>query len=119
MKDALRKATYLWFEAEFSSIHRSTSTSIIALPENALASTLRLQVASCEDDDYVHAKRNDNDVPQNNRCRKTQKASHSFFSLQLKTKDDRTVVLSRLLQMIELSTNQKTNKTLQRSKKVG
>ena len=83
MKDALRKATYLWFEAEFSSIHRSTSTSIIALPENALAaSTLRLQVASCEDDDYVHAKRNDNDVPQNNRCRKTQKASHNVVSQQ-------------------------------------
>ena len=92
VKDALRKATYLWFEAEFSSIHRSTSTSITASSEDALASTLRLQVASCEDDDYVHAKRNDKDVPQSSRRRKTRKASPSFVSLQLSTKDDRTVV---------------------------
>ena len=94
MKDALRRATYPWFEAEFSSIHRSTSTSTIASPEDALASTLRLQVAPCEDDDYVHAKRNDNDVPQNSRRPKTRKASHSFVSLQKVTNDDRTVVLS-------------------------
>ena len=67
MTDALRKATYLWFEAEFSSIHRSTWTSITASSEDALASTLHLQVVSCEDDDHVHAKRNDKDVPQNNR----------------------------------------------------
>ena len=90
MKDALRKATYLWFEAEFSSIHRSTSTSITASSEDALASTLRLQVASCEDDDYVHAKRNDKDVSQNSRRPKTRKASHSFVSLQKVTNDDRT-----------------------------
>ena len=82
MKDVLRKATYLWFEAEFSSIHRSTSTLITASSEDALASTLRLQVAPCEDDDYVHAKRNDKDVPQSSRRRKTRKASHSFVSLQ-------------------------------------
>ena len=92
MKDELRKATYLWFEAEFSSIHRSTSTFITASSEDALASTLRSQVAPCEDDDYVHAKRNDKDVPQNSRRRKTQKASPSFVSLKLVTKDDRTVV---------------------------
>ena len=92
MKDALRKATYLWFEAEFSSIHRSTSTSITASSEDALASTLHLQVASCEDDDHMHAKRNDKDVPQNSSRRKTRKASPSFVSLQLSTKDDRTVV---------------------------
>ena len=92
MKDALRRATYPWFEAEFSSIHRSTSTSITASSEDALASTLRLQVASCEDDDYVHAKRNDNYVPQNSRRRKTRKASHSFVSLHKVTNDDRTVV---------------------------
>ncbi|ACO68212.1 predicted protein [Micromonas commoda] len=37
---------------------------------------------ACEDDDYVHAKRNDKDVPQNSRRPKTRKASHSFVSLQ-------------------------------------
>ena len=86
MKDVLRKATYLWFEAEFSSIHRLTSTFITASSEDALASTLRLQVAPCEDDDYMHAKRNDKDGPQNSRRRKSQKASHSFVSRQLNSK---------------------------------
>ena len=79
MKDALRKATYLWFEAEFSSIHRLTSTFITASSEDALASTLRLQVASCEDDDYVHAKRNDKDVPRNSRRRKDTEGVALFF----------------------------------------
>ena len=37
---------------------------------------------ACEDDDHVHAKRNDKAVPQNSRRRKTRKASHSFVSLQ-------------------------------------
>ena len=86
MKDALRKATYLWFEAEFSSIHRSTSTLTTASSEDASASTLRLQVAPCEDDDYMHAKRNDKDGPQNSRRRKSQKASHSVVSRQLNSK---------------------------------
>ena len=89
MKDALRKAAYLWFEAEFSSTHRSTSTFITASSEDALASTLRLQVAPCEDDDDVHAKRNDKDVPQNSRRQWTRKATLSFA---ISTKDDRTVV---------------------------
>ena len=55
---------------------------ITASLEDALASTLRLQVASYEDDDYVHTKRNDKDGPQNSRRRKTQKASLRFVSLQ-------------------------------------
>ena len=37
---------------------------------------------ACEDDDYVHAKRNDKAVLQNNRRPKTRKASRSFVSLQ-------------------------------------
>ena len=66
-----RRATFAWFEAEFSSIHRSTSTSTTASSEDALASILRSQVACVrEDDDYVHAKRNDKDVPRNSRSRK-------------------------------------------------
>jgi len=40
-----RRATFAWFEAEFSSIHRSTSTSSTASSEDALASILRSQVA--------------------------------------------------------------------------
>ena len=49
----------------------------------------------CENDDCVHAKRNDKVVPQNSRRRKTRKASQSFVSLHNKvTNDDRTVVLS-------------------------
>ena len=37
---------------------------------------------ACEDDDCVHAKRNDKDVPQNSGRPKTRKASHIFVSLQ-------------------------------------
>ena len=123
MKDALRRATYPWFEAEFSSIHRSTSTSITASSEDALASTLRLQVASCEDDDYVHAKRNDKDVPQNSRRRKTRKASHSCTVLLVcnkVTNDERTVVLSiTIANDRALDQSSEDENVLQRSKKVG
>ena len=42
-------------EPEFSSMHRSTSTSTMASSEDALPSFLRSLVASCEDDDDVYA----------------------------------------------------------------
>ena len=35
---------------------------------------------ACEDDDYVHAKRNDKDAPLNGRRPKTGKASHNVVS---------------------------------------
>jgi len=37
---------------------------------------------ACKDDDYVHAKRNDKDVPQNSRRPRNAKASHSVVSKQ-------------------------------------
>ena len=42
-------------EPEFSSMHRSTSTSTMASSEDELPSFLRSLVASCEDDDDVYA----------------------------------------------------------------
>ena len=45
VQEGLRRATHPKFEAEFSSIHRSTSTSTTASSEDALASILRSQVA--------------------------------------------------------------------------
>ena len=67
----------------------------------------------CEDDDYGHAKRNDKDVPQNSRRRRTRKASHSVVCQQWNNNKRRPYgcfVYDFYLQMIELSINQKTNK---------
>ena len=48
----------------------------------------------CKDDDYMHAKRNDKDVPQNSRRRKDTEGVAQFC--QSAINDDRTVVLSLL-----------------------
>jgi hypothetical protein len=58
----------------------------------------------------VHAKCNDKDMPRNSRSPKNGKPSHSVVVRNKVTNGDRTVILSRLLKMIELTTNQKTNR---------
>ena len=68
---------------------------------------------ACEDDNYGLAKRNDKDVPQNSRRRRTRKASHSVVCQQWNNNKRRPYgcfVYDFYLQMIELSINQKTNK---------
>ena len=47
---------------------------------------------ACEDDDYMHAKRDDNDVPRNSRSPKNGKPSHSVVVRNKVTNGDRTVI---------------------------
>ena len=56
-----------------------------------LASCLVQKWRACEDDAYVHAKRNDKDVSLNSRTAKNGKASRSVVVRNKVTNGDRTV----------------------------
>ena len=94
MKDALRKATYYGLKLNF---HRYIGQ-LRRLPSPHQKTPWRRLFVhkwrACEDEDCVHAKRNDKDVPQNNRRRKgTEGVARVVLLVCNKvTNDDRTVV---------------------------